>query len=186
VFTIALPPLRERGEDLPMLVHHYVNRCNRELGRDIREVSPEAMALLAAYSWPGNVRELQSVLKQSLLQASGTVLVPAFLPESLTHSKANRATPKREVDGEIDFDAFIRQQIACTGRADSRPALAAIACPTLVLTGDEDNVIPNSLSVEMADAIPGAKLTVIARCGHLPQPEQPQATMDALVEWLRF
>jgi two-component system nitrogen regulation response regulator GlnG len=111
VFTIALPPLRERGEDLPMLVHHYVSRCNRELGRDIREVSPDAMALLAAYSWPGNVRELQSVLKQALLQASGSVLVPAFLPESLTHASANRATPKREVDGEIDFDAFIRQQL---------------------------------------------------------------------------
>jgi len=91
-----------------------------------------------------------------------------------------------DMGDDIGADAFIRQQIACTGRADSRPALAAIACPTLVLTGDEDNVIPNSLSVEMADAIPGAKLTVIARCGHLPQPEQPQATMDALVEWLRF
>ena len=91
-----------------------------------------------------------------------------------------------DMGDDIGADAFIRQQIACTGRADSRPALAAIACPTLVLTGDEDNAIPNSLSVEMADAIPGAKLTVIARCGHLPQPEQPQATMDALVEWLRF
>jgi pimeloyl-ACP methyl ester carboxylesterase len=55
----------------------------------------------------------------------------------------------------------------------------------LVLTGDEDNTIPNSLSVEMADGIPGAKLTIIPHCGHLPQVEQPQATADALVDWLR-
>jgi pimeloyl-ACP methyl ester carboxylesterase len=87
---------------------------------------------------------------------------------------------------DIGTEAFIRQQTACISRADSRPTLAAIACPTLVLTGDEDNAIPNSLSVEMAAAIPGAKLTVIPHCGHLPQPEQPQATIAALVEWLRI
>src|SRR3981189_2282193 len=60
-------------------------------------------------------------------------------------------------------------------RADSRPTLAWIKGPTLVLAGDEDNTIPNSLSVEMADGIPGAKLVILAACGHLPQPEQPQA-----------
>ncbi len=70
-------------------------------------------------------------------------------------------------------------------RPDSRPALAWIKCPTLVLTGDEDNTIPNSLSVEMADGIPGAKLVILTACGHLPQVEQPQATAEALVEWLR-
>ena len=62
--------------------------------------------------------------------------------------------------------------------------LAGIKCPTLVLTGDEDNTIPNSLSVEMADNIHGAKLVILPNCGHMPQPEQPQATADALVEWL--
>src|SRR5207244_1316136 len=81
VFTIHLPPLRERGDDLPMLVQHYLRRISRELGREIREVAPEALERLRNGSWPGNIRELQSVLKQALLQASGTVLLPAFLPE---------------------------------------------------------------------------------------------------------
>jgi len=54
------------------------------------------------------------------------------------------------------------------------------------LTGDEDNTIPNSLSGEMAGGIPGAKLVILPNCGHLPQPEQPQATADALVEWMRM
>src|SRR5262249_23732517 len=60
VFTIHLPPLRERDDDLPLLVRHYVRRFGRELGRDVRDVVPEALARLCAYSWPGNIRELQS------------------------------------------------------------------------------------------------------------------------------
>src|SRR4029077_6403616 len=81
VFTIPLPPLRERGDDLPLLVQHYLRRFSRELGRDVRQVAPEALARLRNYSWPGNIRELQSVLKQALLQSQGAVLLPAFLPE---------------------------------------------------------------------------------------------------------
>ena len=91
-----------------------------------------------------------------------------------------------DMGDDIGADAFVRQQTAVMGRADSRPTLATIRCPTLVLTGDEDHTIPNSLSVEMADGIPGAKLTIIPHCGHLSQVEQPQATADALVEWLRI
>ena len=91
-----------------------------------------------------------------------------------------------DMGDDVGVEAFVRQQTAIMSRADSRPTLAWIRCPTLVLTGDEDNTIPNSLSVEMADGIHGAKLTIIPHCGHLPQPEQPQATADALVEWLRI
>src|SRR5437879_7207054 len=76
VFTIHLPPLRERGDDLPMLVQHYLRRISRELGREVREIAPEALARLRNHAWPGNIRELQSILKQALLQASGTLLLP--------------------------------------------------------------------------------------------------------------
>ena len=90
-----------------------------------------------------------------------------------------------DMGDDVGAEAFVRQQTAVMGRADSRPTLAWIKCPTLVLTGDQDNTIPNSLSLE-ADGIPGAKLAIIPHCGHLPQPEQPQATADALLEWLRM
>ena len=90
-----------------------------------------------------------------------------------------------DMGDDVGAEAFVRQQTAVLSRPDSRPTLAWIKCPTLVLTGDEDNTIPNSLSVEMADGIHGAKLVILSNCGHLPQPEQPQATADALVEWLR-
>jgi two-component system nitrogen regulation response regulator GlnG len=66
-----------------MLVQYYLRRFNRELGREVREVAPEALERLRGYSWPGNIRELQSVLKQALLHARGPTLLPAFLPDPL-------------------------------------------------------------------------------------------------------
>ncbi|MFL6838222.1 MAG: alpha/beta fold hydrolase [Bradyrhizobium sp.] len=91
----------------------------------------------------------------------------------------------RDMGEDVGPEAFCRQQTAVMGRPDSRPTLAWIKCPTLVLSGDEDNTISNSLSTEMANGIPGAKLVILQNCGHLPQPEQPEATADALAEWLR-
>jgi DNA-binding NtrC family response regulator len=105
VFTIHLPPLRERGEDLPALAQHYLRRYSRELGRDVRQVAPEAMTRLRGYSWPGNIRELQSVLKQALLQASGTVLLPSFLPESL--GVPNETAPTQLPQEEPGVDTFV-------------------------------------------------------------------------------
>ena len=90
-----------------------------------------------------------------------------------------------DMGADVGADAFIRQQTAVMSRPDSRPTLAWIRCPTLVLTGDEDNTIPNALSSEMANGIPGAKLVILPNCGHLPQPEQPEACADALADWLR-
>jgi two-component system nitrogen regulation response regulator GlnG len=108
VFTIHLPPLRERGDDLPLLAQHYVRRFGRELGRDVRQVAPEAMTRLRGYSWPGNIRELQSVLKQALLQASGTVLLPTFLPESL--GGAGGVAPVTPPAAEPGLETFVIRQ----------------------------------------------------------------------------
>jgi pimeloyl-ACP methyl ester carboxylesterase len=91
----------------------------------------------------------------------------------------------RDMGDDVGPEAFIRQQKAVISRPDSRPTLAWIKCPTLVLTGDQDNTIPNALSMEMSGGIPGAKLVLLPNCGHLPPVEQPQATAEALTEWLR-
>jgi two-component system nitrogen regulation response regulator GlnG len=109
VFTIQLPPLRERGDDLPVLVQHYLRRYSRELGREVREVAPEALERLRNYPWPGNIRELQSILKQALLQASGPVLLLAFLPE-LTSSAAE-TDPAAPSGADMGLEAFIRQRL---------------------------------------------------------------------------
>jgi pimeloyl-ACP methyl ester carboxylesterase len=112
-------------------------------------------------------------------------LFPLFVHPSRRDSAELRKL-LHDMGNDIGADAFIRQQNAVIRRADSRSTLAAISCPTLVLSGDEDHTLPNRLSVEIADGIRGAKLTIMADCGHLPQLEQPRATSDALVEWLRI
>jgi two-component system nitrogen regulation response regulator GlnG len=109
VFTIPLPPLRERGDDLPLLVRHYLRRFSRELGRQVQEVAPDALEQLRRYRWPGNIRELQSVLKQALLHASGPVLLPAFLPE-LAGGPAE-ATTGVSAGADLGLEAFIGQRL---------------------------------------------------------------------------
>jgi nitrogen regulation protein NR(I) len=80
-FTINLPPLRERHEDLCLLLEHLLARFSRELGKQVHGIAPDALQALLSYSWPGNVRELQSVVRQAILQASGPILVADALPE---------------------------------------------------------------------------------------------------------
>src|SRR5260370_6301286 len=141
-----------------------------------RQDTPEANARRRAQRARAKSGECLAVLDE---------LFPGFVHPSRREDGALRKLV-HDMGDDIGADAFARQQTAVIGRADSRPTLAWIKCPTLVLTGDEDNTIPNSLSVEMADGIHGAKLTIIPHCGHLPQVEQKQATADALVEWLRI
>ena len=108
VFTIQLPPLRERGDDLLLLVKHYLRLSSRELGREVRELSPEALERLRAHNWPGNIRELQSVLKQALLAASGPVLLPTFLPDLSPETPAVAAGP---LNAQPDLERFIRARL---------------------------------------------------------------------------
>jgi DNA-binding NtrC family response regulator len=109
VFTVHLPPLRERGDDLPLLVRHYLRRFSKELGREVQEVAPEALERLRGYPWPGNIRELQSVLKQALLRASGAVLLPAFLPE--LSGALGEPGPAAPPGTDVGLEAFIRQRL---------------------------------------------------------------------------
>lgn len=114
VFTIRLPPLRERGEDLDLLTDYYLTRFSRELRKPAPVVTPETRAALAAYSWPGNVRELQSILKQAFLNMSGSVLLPEFLPmPSATRSApaAPTLTPSPTTRTGLDWDTFITDRL---------------------------------------------------------------------------
>ena len=83
IVTITLPPLRERAEDLPLLVNHFLKRFSPELGKEVDRIAPDALEVLRRHQWPGNIRELQSVLKQALLRAQGPLLVADFLPASI-------------------------------------------------------------------------------------------------------
>ncbi|MFZ5829022.1 MAG: sigma-54-dependent transcriptional regulator, partial [Planctomycetota bacterium] len=108
VYTIHLPPLRERPGDLPVLVEHFLRRFSGELGKKLEHVSAEAMKLLSAYPWPGNVRELQSVLKKAILHASGPVLLSDFLPEPVKKEAADPVGSERTACANADFPELSR------------------------------------------------------------------------------
>ncbi|NJD11736.1 MAG: sigma-54-dependent Fis family transcriptional regulator, partial [Gemmatimonadetes bacterium] len=80
VVTIHLVPLRQRREEIPLLVQHFLEQYNRKLRLDIRGVDPEAMRLLLAHSWPGNVRELENTIERGMVLTDGPRLTPADLP----------------------------------------------------------------------------------------------------------
>jgi formate hydrogenlyase transcriptional activator len=76
VFPIPLPPLRERREDIPALVEHFVEIYSRRMGKQIDQVSPETMSELTSYPWPGNIRELQNFIERSVIVTPGNILQP--------------------------------------------------------------------------------------------------------------
>jgi two-component system, NtrC family, response regulator AtoC len=76
VMPIALPPLRERGGDIPLLVRHYIERYNVEFRKHVRDLTPEALALLEQYRWPGNVRELRNAIERAMLLSDREWLLP--------------------------------------------------------------------------------------------------------------
>ncbi|MBZ5588657.1 MAG: sigma-54 dependent transcriptional regulator [Acidobacteriia bacterium] len=87
VVTIALPPLRQRVEDIPLLVAHFVDRFNGELGRQITRVAPPLLAVLRSHPWPGNVRELRNVVENMVLFCRGDELTVADLPPEYSDSR---------------------------------------------------------------------------------------------------
>ena len=96
VFPIRVPPLRERGEDIPVLVWRFVEEFANTFGRRIESISRENMAALQAYSWPGNIRELRNVVERAMITATGTRLtIP--VPASTTAS-ARRSTKLVDVE----------------------------------------------------------------------------------------
>ncbi len=93
VVPIRLPPLRERIEDLPALIDHFVLRCNDRLDKRVEGFSDEALAVLSRYSWPGNIRELENLVERMVLFASGTVIESEALPEAFHEQRPTDDDP---------------------------------------------------------------------------------------------
>ncbi|CAN5897403.1 sigma-54 dependent transcriptional regulator [soil metagenome] len=105
IFNIDLPPLRERLEDLPELVDHFIKIYNRELDKKIRRVSPEVNPLLHAHLWPGNIRELQATIKFAMVHANSEILTPDCFPSYVGPSGKPRANShSQNVEGRQEAD----------------------------------------------------------------------------------
>jgi pimeloyl-ACP methyl ester carboxylesterase len=111
------------------------------------------------------------------------ILTPRFLHRSRQNDEALKRVV-RDMAAETGPEAFVRQQKAIMSRPDSRPLLASIRCPSLVLVGEGDELTPPELAKEIAGGISGARLVVVPDCGHLSTLEKPEAVNAALTDWL--
>jgi two-component system response regulator AtoC len=123
VAQIDLPPLRERAEDLPLLIEHFVARYAKEMGKGIAAFSPEVMEVLMCYAWPGNVRELQNVIKRTLALAPGETISLHDLPdeivtragESSTHGGAGFFALRERRADSFEYHYFCSLLQSCHG-----------------------------------------------------------------------
>lgn len=83
-FKIQLPPLRDRGSDIELFINHFIQLSNRDLGRNVKNISAEAKSLLLNYDWPGNLRELSNVIKRMVLLTPGETAQITALPDEMT------------------------------------------------------------------------------------------------------
>lgn len=106
VITVPLPSLRERKEDVPLLLEHFLKKFSDENGRSGLHFSPSAIKMLVDYNWPGNVRELENAVERAVVLSSGQEITPELLPEQLSHNGSHQAhgfTPP-DMDGHSLFE----------------------------------------------------------------------------------
>jgi two-component system response regulator PilR (NtrC family) len=132
VIPIHVPALRERREDIPLLVAHFIEKIGRETGKTLRGVTPEALAVLEQYRWPGNIRELENVVERAIVLGGDDVLGVEALPPSLTAPAPTSVdVPPVEVPDEgVDIEAvlddlerrYIQRALERTGGNQTRAA----------------------------------------------------------------
>lgn len=128
-------------------------------------------------------RDLIGLADRGEFKAVSPKLLPLFVHPDRLADKAMVDAISKMADS-VGKDAFLRQQQAIMHRPDSRPGLAAIACPTLVVCGREDVLTPPELSEEIAGLVPGADSVLIEGCGHLSTMERPDDVNAALRSWM--
>ena len=129
VLHVHVPPLRERKEDIPLLIDHFVERNNARLGTKLRGVAPEARRLLIEYSWPGNVRELENSIERAAVLAEGDLITPGDLSERI--HEARDPVRMQLASGELSIkkstrlieDVLIRRALEATKGNRTRASL---------------------------------------------------------------
>jgi len=113
VIPIHLPPLRERREDIALLIAHFIQKIGRETGKDVRGIAPDALAVLERYRWPGNIRELQNAVERAIVLGSGPLLEVDALPAELRRPVGARditlEIPPEGLDLEATLDRLEQQ-----------------------------------------------------------------------------
>ncbi len=127
VIPIYLPPLRERREDIPLLVETFVRQCSREMKREVKRITPEAMDVLLTCQWKGNVRELKNILERAVILGEGDTITPEHLPDVVCDSNQTLTTQNQSDSRQIRplqemITEHIRKTLAATGGNKSEAA----------------------------------------------------------------
>src|SRR4051812_35211326 len=130
-FVITVPPLRERREDIPALVHEFVRRSRVRVKKDVEAVSPDAMTALMNYEWPGNVRELEHAIERAVILAHGSRVTVRDLPPEVTRRKA-RGTASDPLNLQSQERELIRRALE-RYKGNRRKAAAALNISTVTL-----------------------------------------------------
>ena len=107
VIPIHLPPLRDRREDIPLLIAHFIKQLSNEVGRPVRGVAPDALAVLEQYHWPGNIRELENVVERAIVLGSSELLEADGLPAGLRQPRDRHDVPLELPAEGIDLQAML-------------------------------------------------------------------------------
>ena len=109
VIPIHLPALRERRQDIPLLIAHFINKLSRDMGRAVRGVTPEALAFLEQYHWPGNIRELENLIERAIVLGSNELLGPDALPVTVRQPRERPDVPLELPADGIDLEAVLER-----------------------------------------------------------------------------
>jgi formate hydrogenlyase transcriptional activator len=134
VFPVRVPALRERPEDIPLLVRHFVQQFSRRLGKVIDAISSETMAALARYPWPGNIRELQNVIERAVILSNGPVLT-VRTDDLRATSQPPASSPAANGNGSAS--AVSKNMRAALEEAERQQILAALEKANWVVAGPE-------------------------------------------------
>jgi DNA-binding NtrC family response regulator len=168
VFTVTIPPLRERRDDIPPLVAHFIERFNADTGKRVRRVEPAALAVLQSHDWPGNVRELRNAVERAVILADGESLGMEHLPPEVhavdLEGSALRIPLGTSLD-EVERE-FIQATLRRTGGNKSRSA---------TLLGISEKTLYNKLHRYAAEAAGVGPAGGSGRAGDGPAPRGPKA-----------
>jgi formate hydrogenlyase transcriptional activator len=133
VFPIMMPPLRERREDIPLLVRHFVDKFAGRMNKEVSHISDEVMDVLSGCDWPGNIRELQNVIERAVIMSSGPELrLPPLEPKGVMHSGA-RAQARTLAEAEREHIVkVLRQSGGVVGGRNGAAARLGLARTTLI------------------------------------------------------
>jgi len=111
-FTITLPPLRERVEDIPFLAEYFLQRARAKVNKRVESISPQAMALLRSYAWPGNLRELENIVERAVVLTSSQGIEAEHLPIHVQDVSSGKAQPGLRTGKSRAIEQFERQALA--------------------------------------------------------------------------